>query len=68
MKADTVWIDECLSRRNGHQWIEEIDTVEIVSEYGTPVFVISENQLRRNVRRFQKSFQAGPCTATRASI
>ncbi|MFH1985417.1 MAG: hypothetical protein ABIL58_26570 [Pseudomonadota bacterium] len=59
MPVDTVWIDECLSKRGGHLWIEEIDTVHIAAEYGTPVFVISENQLRRNVRRFQKSFQAG---------
>jgi len=55
----TVWIDECLSKRNGHLWIEEIDTMDIVARHPTPVFVISENQLRRNVRRFQKAFAAG---------
>ncbi len=54
-----VRIDECLSKRDGHLWIEEVDTMDIVAQHGTPVFVISENQLRRNVRRFQKSFQAG---------
>ena len=59
MPKNIVWLDECLSKRNGHLWIEEIDTMDIVAAHGTPVFVISENQLRRNVRRFQKSFQAG---------
>lgn len=55
----TVWIDACLSKRNRHLWIEEIDTMEIVARHPTPVFVISENQLRRNVRRFQQAFAAG---------
>jgi hypothetical protein len=48
-------IDACLSKRDGHLWIEAIDTMAIVARHPTPVFVISENQLRRNVRRFQKA-------------
>ncbi len=59
MANGIVRIDECLSKRDGHLWIEEVDKMDIVARHGTPVFVISENQLRRNVRRFQKSFQAG---------
>ncbi|GAG48045.1 unnamed protein product, partial [marine sediment metagenome] len=35
------------------------DTVDLVNEFGSPVFVLSEDQLRRNVRRFQDAFQAG---------
>ena len=49
-------IDECLSVRRGHLFIEECDTVELVKEFGSPVFVLSENQLRRNVRRYHKAF------------
>lgn len=51
-------IDDCLSTRNGHLFIEEVDTTQIAKQYGTPVFVVSENQLRRNIRRFQKGFSA----------
>ncbi|MCG8636548.1 MAG: hypothetical protein MI863_22130 [Desulfobacterales bacterium] len=51
-------IDDCLSTRNGHLFIEEIDTTRIAEKYGTPVFVISEKQLRSNIRRFQKGFES----------
>ena len=54
-----IRIDDCLSTRDGHLYIEECDTVELVKEYGSPIFVLSEDQLRRNVRRFQDAFQAG---------
>lgn len=52
-------IDDCLSIRNGHLFIEECDTVNLVKEYGSPVFVVSEDQLRRNIRRYKRSFEAG---------
>lgn len=52
-------LDDCLSIRNGHLFIEERDTVELVREFGSPLFVLSEDQIRRNVRRFQQAFQAG---------
>lgn len=55
----TTRIDECLSVRDGHLYIEERDTVRLVEEFGSPLFVVSEDQVRRNVRRFQQSFQAG---------
>ena len=47
-------IDECLSTRDGRLFMEQLDTVEIVRQYGSPLFVVSEDQLRRNIRRFQK--------------
>ena len=57
-------IDDCLSTKNGNLFIEQLNTVDIAREHGTPAFVISENQLRRNIRRFQKGFEshwpAGP--------
>ncbi len=52
-------IDDALSTRDGHLYMEEVDTNDLVQEYGSPIFVVSENQLRRNIRRFQSAFQAG---------
>ncbi len=52
-------IDDCLSTHNGHLFIEEYDTVDITAAFGSPVFVVSEAQLRSNIRRFQAAFQKG---------
>jgi diaminopimelate decarboxylase len=52
-------IDDCLSTRDGHLYIEECDTVDLAQQFGTPIFVLSENQIRRNVRRFQQAFRKG---------
>ncbi len=49
-------IDQCLSVRDGHLFIEECDAVKLVGQFGSPIYVVSEDQLRRNVRRFQKAF------------
>ena len=51
-------IDDCLSVRDGHLWIEGCDAVELAARFGTPVYVVSENQLRRNARRLVKAFSA----------
>ena len=50
-------IDDCLSTRKGHLFMEGCSTVDLVNRFGSPVFVISENQIRRNVHRFQNAFQ-----------
>ncbi|MCX6029758.1 MAG: hypothetical protein NT169_10710 [Chloroflexi bacterium] len=52
-------IDDCLSAREGRLYIEECDTLDLLREFGSPLFVFSEDQLRRNVRRFRTAFQAG---------
>ncbi|NOX38116.1 MAG: hypothetical protein GXO78_11345 [Calditrichaeota bacterium] len=52
-------MNDCLSTRNGHLYIEECDTVELVKQFGSPLFVFSENQIRENVQRFQRAFQNG---------
>jgi len=57
--AEVTRIDDCLSTRDRHLYIEECDTVDLVEQFGSPIFVQSENQLRRNVCRFQEAFQAG---------
>ena len=49
-------IDECLSVREGHLWVEDCDAVELAARFGTPVYVVSENQLRRNARRLVRAF------------
>ncbi len=52
-------IDWCLSTRGGHLYIEDFDTNQLIRKFGSPLFVFSENQLRRNIRRFQQAFQKG---------
>jgi len=49
-------IDACLSVNNDHLFIEACDTVALADQFGTPVFVVSEDQLRRNFRRFKAAF------------
>ena len=52
-------IDDCLSNRDGVLFIEELDSTELVERFGSPLFVFSEDQLRRNVRRFRDAFEKG---------
>ena len=49
-------IDECLSVRDGHLFVEGCDAVELARRFGTPVHVVSEDQLRRNARRIHAAF------------
>jgi diaminopimelate decarboxylase len=51
-----VRIDECLSVRGGHLFVEGVDAVEIARRFGTPVYVVSEDHLRRNARRITRAF------------
>ncbi len=55
---DSHRLDEILTTRDGHLFIEEYDTVELVERFGSPLFVVSEAQLRGNVRRFHDAFAA----------
>lgn len=41
---------------NGHLWVEGRDTVELAERFGTPLFVVSENQIRHNYRRFHRAW------------
>jgi diaminopimelate decarboxylase len=62
--ADRRHIDEVLSIADGHLWIEGCDTVGLASQYGTPLYVMSETQLRANCRRlgdvFGRHWSLGP--------
>lgn len=50
-------IDDCLSIRNGRLTIEGCDAVSLAEQFGTPLYVISEDPLRRNVRTFYSEFR-----------
>ncbi|HEY1419609.1 MAG TPA: hypothetical protein VGG90_02745 [Candidatus Dormibacteraeota bacterium] len=50
-------IDECLSVRGGRLTIEDCDAASLAERFGTPLYVISEDQLRRNVRTFYSEFR-----------
>ena len=43
---------------NDHLWVEGRDCVDLAEAFGTPLYVISESQLRHNYRRFRDSFLA----------
>lgn len=49
-------LDECLSIRGGRLFVEGSDAAELAQRFGTPLYVISEDQLRRNARRFVRAF------------
>ncbi|MCD1294864.1 diaminopimelate decarboxylase [Methanocella sp. CWC-04] len=45
-----------LEVKNGHLHIGGMDTVELAREYGTPLYITSEDRLRDNFGRFKKAF------------
>jgi diaminopimelate decarboxylase len=54
-----IRLDDCLSKRSGHLFVEECDTLDLVRRFGSPLFVLSEDQIRRNARHFRQAFQDG---------
>jgi diaminopimelate decarboxylase len=50
---------DCLSVRDGHLFVEEVDTTSLVERFGSPIFVFSEAQIRDNYRRFHDAFARG---------
>ena len=51
-------IDETLSSRAGHLFIEEVDGADIAERFGTPLYVLSETRLRANARAYRSAFGA----------
>lgn len=47
---------ECLKIRDDHLYLENVDVCNLAEEYGTPLYVTSESQLRTNFQRFQAAF------------
>jgi len=49
-------IDRMLSVRDGRLHVEAVDCVRLAARFGTPLYVVSEDQLRRNAREFAAAF------------
>ena len=54
--SEKQWTDYIKRASNGHIWVENCDCADIVNEFGTPLFVYSENQIRKNYRDFKNAF------------
>lgn len=52
-------IDDSLTNRSGVLFIEDMASTELIERFGSPLFVFSEDQVRRNVRRFRDAFDKG---------
>ncbi len=49
-------VDDCLSVGDRALYVEECAAAELAERFGTPLYVVSEDQLRRNARRLGKAF------------
>ncbi|WP_099203945.1 diaminopimelate decarboxylase [Scatolibacter rhodanostii] len=52
-----MFIDSLSVGENGHLYISGCDTVELAKEYGTPLYVMSEDKVREVCRRYVDSFK-----------
>ena len=52
-----MFIDSLSVGENGHLYISGCDTVALAKEYGTPLYVMSEDKIRQVCRRYVQSFQ-----------
>jgi diaminopimelate decarboxylase len=42
---------------NGNLWVDGCDVAELAARFGTPLFIVSENQLRHTYRQFRDAFR-----------
>jgi len=42
---------------NGNLWVEDCDVADLVEEFGSPLFIISESQFRYTFRQFRDAFR-----------
>ena len=42
---------------NGNLWVDGCDVAELVERFGSPLFIMSENQLRYTYRSFRDAFR-----------
>ena len=56
---ERIVASRCLSVREGRLFVEDVSAVELVERFGSPLFVLSEAQLRSNYRRYRDGFAAG---------
>ncbi len=53
-----MWkIEPPLENRNGTLYFDGCNVVELANEYGTPLYVMSENRIRENYRRLSNAFK-----------
>lgn len=53
-----MFVSDCLNvNEKGHLTIGGCDTVELAQQYGTPLFVMDENQIRANCRAYKSSIE-----------
>lgn len=43
---------------NGNLWVDGCDVAELADRFGTPLYIVSENQLRHTYRSFRDAFRA----------
>ncbi len=53
---ESAAIDDILSVRDNHLYVEDLSAAAIARRFGTPVYVVSESGLRNRVRRFVRAF------------
>jgi len=53
-------LPDYIKYENAELIIDEVSAIELIREYGTPLFVISENQIRQNYNRLRKAFSRYP--------
>jgi diaminopimelate decarboxylase len=49
-------IDETLTVRDGHLFVEGCDVTDLTARFGSPLYVLSEARLRSNARRYLRAF------------
>lgn len=53
-----MFVSDCLSvNEKGHLTISGCDTVELAERFGTPLYVMSEDKIRDNCRRYKSSIE-----------
>ena len=53
-----MYVSDCIDINNeGHLTLGGCDTVELAKEFGTPLYVFDENEIRKNLRTFRDSME-----------
>ncbi|MCR5524020.1 MAG: diaminopimelate decarboxylase [Clostridia bacterium] len=51
-----MYVSDCISvNERGHLTIGSYDTVELIKQFGSPLYAFDENEIRKNLREFKKS-------------
>jgi diaminopimelate decarboxylase len=51
-----MYVSDCISvNERGHLTIGSYDTVELIKNFGSPLYAFDENEIRKNLREFKKS-------------